>query len=125
MIDEKIDGWIHCQAKVICINVQSMCVCARACMSVCLCVCVRKCVCVCVRIGVCMCERGCVCVYLCSCIFMLRWCAYCSMRRRHSSIRPQVAAACSGVHSSQSMALTLAPNSSRTCIIPSVSSMQH
>lgn len=38
---------------------------------------------------------------------------------------PQVAAACSGVHFSESSALTLAPNSSSSFIMLSLSSMQH
>ena len=38
---------------------------------------------------------------------------------------PQVAAACSGVHSSLSRAFTLAPKSINNFIIGSLSSMQH
>ena len=50
---------------------------------------------------------------------------YWSIRYLHKWTCPQVAAACSGVHSSLSQALTLAPNSISRCIIASRSSMQH
>jgi len=58
---------------------------------------------------------------LCACVYG----TYCWQRYLHSLTCPQVAAACSGVHCSESRALTSAPLSISSLSSASRSSMQH
>lgn len=51
--------------------------------------------------------------------------SYCAIRILTNPAWPQVAAACSGVHSSLSCALTLAPRSNKSFTISSKLSIQH